>query len=63
MNREEHLHGCLAPGRLADLTIWEKDPALLPGAALGSLNPTHTILGGAVVHGPVPGRPRAMLGE
>jgi predicted amidohydrolase YtcJ len=62
LNREEHLRGCLTPGRLADLTIWEKDPALLPGAALSNLNPTHTILGGTVVRGPVPARPRAMLG-
>ncbi|OLZ69024.1 amidohydrolase [Streptomyces sp. IMTB 2501] len=51
---EEHLRGTLTPGRLADLTIWDQDPARCPGEALRDLNPTHTLLGGRLVHGPEP---------
>ncbi|WP_369386853.1 amidohydrolase [Streptomyces sp. CG1] len=49
---EEHLRGTLTPGRLADLTIWDQDPAGCPSATLRDLNPTHTVLGGRLVHGP-----------
>lgn len=52
LDREENLRGTLTPGRLADLTIWDRDPAQLPPDALSDLNPTHTILGGTIVHGP-----------
>ena len=27
LTREDHLRGALAPGRLADLTIWDREPA------------------------------------
>lgn len=46
---EEHLRGTLTPGRLADLTIWDQDPAQCPGDALRDLNPTHTFVGGRLV--------------
>jgi len=49
---EEHLRGTLTPGRLADLTIWDRDPAHCPSDARRDLNPTHTLLGGRFVHGP-----------
>ncbi|MEV5876325.1 amidohydrolase [Streptomyces sp. NPDC052101] len=49
---EEHLRGTLTPGRLADLTVWPQDPARCPSDALRDLNPTHTVLGGRLVHGP-----------
>jgi predicted amidohydrolase YtcJ len=49
LNREEHLRGCLTPGRLADLTIWDQDPAQATSDALRDLNPTHTFLGGSLV--------------
>jgi predicted amidohydrolase YtcJ len=49
---ESDLRGTLTPGRLADLTIWDRDPALCPADARRDLNPTHTIVGGALVHGP-----------
>ncbi|HEU5353966.1 MAG TPA: amidohydrolase [Actinocrinis sp.] len=48
---ESHLRGVLTPGRLADLTIWDQDPAGCPADVLRDLNPTHTIVGGALVHG------------
>lgn len=47
---EEHLRGTLTPGRLADLTLWDQDPARCPRDALRDLNPTHTLLGGRLVH-------------
>ncbi|WP_433347543.1 amidohydrolase [Microtetraspora malaysiensis] len=47
---EEHLRGMLTPGRLADFTIWDRDPAGHPGEALRDLDPTHTILGGRLIH-------------
>ena len=49
---EERLRGSLTPGRLADLTVWDRDPARAPSDVLCDLNPTHTILGGTLVHGP-----------
>jgi predicted amidohydrolase YtcJ len=52
LNGEEHLRGTLTPGRLADLTIWDRDPAQCEGEALRDLNPTHTLLGGVFVHEP-----------
>lgn len=49
---EEHLRGTLTPGRLADFTVWDQDPAQCPDDARRDLNPTHTFLGGLPVHGP-----------
>ncbi|MFF4350274.1 amidohydrolase family protein [Streptomyces sp. NPDC001530] len=46
---EEDLRGTLTPGRLADLTIWDQDPAHCPSGTLRDLNPTHTIVGGLLV--------------
>ena len=51
LTREEHLRGTLTPGRLADLTIWDQDPAKCPDDVRRDLNPTHTIIGGRLVHG------------
>jgi predicted amidohydrolase YtcJ len=51
---EEHLRGTLTPGRLADLTIWDQDPAGCPSEALRDLKPTQTLLGGRLVHSPEP---------
>jgi predicted amidohydrolase YtcJ len=48
---EERLRGALTPGRLADLTVWERDPADCPSEVLRDLNPSHTLLGGRLVHG------------
>ncbi|MFJ9369856.1 amidohydrolase [Nocardia sp. NPDC101769] len=50
--REENLRGTVTPGRLADLTVWDRDPAAGPTEALRDLEPTHTILGGHLVHSP-----------
>ena len=61
LNREEDLRGTLTPGRLADFTVWAQDPAQLPLDTLSDLNPTHTILGGTIVHGP--GRTSLSSGE
>jgi predicted amidohydrolase YtcJ len=49
---EDHLRGTLTPGRLADLTIWDRDPARCPSEDLRDLNPTHTLVGGSFVHSP-----------
>ena len=49
---EDHLRGILAPGRLADLTIWDQDPASISSLDLRDLQPTHTVLGGRFVHSP-----------
>ena len=49
---EEHLRGSLTPGRLADLTIWDEDPAEVPTEARRDLNPTLTFVGGRLVSGP-----------
>ncbi|MEV5576784.1 amidohydrolase [Spirillospora sp. NPDC052269] len=46
---EHDLRGMLSPGRLADLTIWDRDPGRCPADDLRDLVPTHTIVGGAVV--------------
>ncbi|MEV6674710.1 amidohydrolase family protein [Streptomyces sp. NPDC051162] len=46
---EHHLRGSLTPGRLADLTIWDQDPAHCPRSTLRDLNPTHTLVGGLLV--------------
>jgi hypothetical protein len=55
---EDQLRGTLTPGRYADLTVWGTDPARTPADALRDLNPTHTVIGGRIVHGPEPaGRP------
>jgi predicted amidohydrolase YtcJ len=43
---EEDLRGSLTPGRLADLTIWDRDPATCPPDELRDLNPLETLLGG-----------------
>lgn len=51
---ESRLRGALTPGRLADLTIWDQDPALCPADARRDLNPSHTFVGGVLVHGPRP---------
>lgn len=51
---EDRLRGSLAPGRLADLTIWDQDPGECPSDVLRDLKPTHTILGGRIVHSLVP---------
>lgn len=49
---ESHLRGTLAPGRLADLTLWPADPTTCDTDQLRDLNPTHTLLGGQTVHSP-----------
>jgi predicted amidohydrolase YtcJ len=49
---EDHLRGTLTIGRLADLTVWDTDPARVRGEALRDLNPARTIVGGRIVHGP-----------
>ncbi|MER8236319.1 amidohydrolase [Streptomyces sp. NPDC094049] len=49
---EQHLRGTLTPGRLADLTVWHRDPATCPPDQLRDLTPTHTLLGGHWVHQP-----------
>ena len=46
---KEHLRGTLTPGRFADLTVWDHDPACCPGDVLRDLNPTHTFVGGLLV--------------
>ena len=46
---EDRLRGCLAPARLADLTIWDRDPGECPSDVLRDLIPTHTVLGGHIV--------------
>ena len=46
---DQDLRGTLAPGRLADLTVWDRDPADCPSDALRDLNPVHTIVGGRLV--------------
>jgi predicted amidohydrolase YtcJ len=46
---DQDLRGTLSPGRLADLTVWDQDPARCPSGALRDLNPVHTIVGGRLV--------------
>ncbi|WP_424215787.1 amidohydrolase family protein (plasmid) [Streptomyces sp. BI20] len=48
---EERSRGSLTPGRLADLTVWERDPADCAGDVLRDLLPAHTVLGGRWVTG------------
>jgi predicted amidohydrolase YtcJ len=48
--REDHLRGTLTAGRLADLTVWDQDPAQCASHALRDLAPTHTLVGGRLVH-------------
>jgi predicted amidohydrolase YtcJ len=45
---EDHLRGMITAGRLADLTVWDRDPATC--ADLRDLNPVHTLVGGRLVH-------------
>ncbi|MFE9423128.1 amidohydrolase [Kitasatospora sp. NPDC006697] len=47
---EEALRGSLTAGRLADLTVWDRDPADCPPQELRDLLPSHTLLGGRPVH-------------
>ncbi|GAA5007854.1 amidohydrolase family protein [Actinopolymorpha pittospori] len=49
---ESDQRGSLTTGRLADLTVWPLDPARCPVDELRDLLPSHTIVGGRVVHGP-----------
>ena len=51
LHGEEHLRGALTPGRLADLTIWDQNPSQSSNDVRRDLNPTHTLLGGRLVHG------------
>ncbi|MFD3582022.1 amidohydrolase [Streptomyces sp. NPDC058683] len=44
---ESHLRGTLTPGRWADLTVWDRDPANASGEELRDLTPVHTFVGGA----------------
>jgi predicted amidohydrolase YtcJ len=46
---EEDLRGTLIPGRLADLTVWDQDPAHCAGEALRDLNPPHTFVDSLLV--------------
>ncbi|WUB41384.1 amidohydrolase family protein [Streptomyces sp. NBC_00588] len=46
---EDQVRGTLTAGRLADLTIWDQDPAHCPGDALRDLHPAHTVVGGRLV--------------
>jgi predicted amidohydrolase YtcJ len=48
---EAALRGSLTPGRLADVTLWPVDPLTADTDELEGLNPSHTILGGRIVHG------------
>lgn len=47
---ESERRGMLTPGRFADLTIWDVDPTTAESDRLHGLEPTHTIIGGRVVH-------------
>ena len=60
LNREEHLRGSISTGRLADLTIWDVDPAEAAPDTLRDLNPTHTVIGGRIVHSPGRSQPRSL---
>ena len=51
---EDHLRGTLTTGRFAGLTIWDQEPADAADGILRDLNPAHAIIGGRLVHGPVP---------
>ncbi|WP_327596845.1 hypothetical protein [Streptomyces chartreusis] len=44
------MRGTLTSGRLADLNVWDQDPAQCPGGdALRDLSPTHIFVGGLLV--------------
>jgi predicted amidohydrolase YtcJ len=47
---EEKDKGMLAPGRLADLIVLDRDPLAIPAAALKDVKVVATILGGEIVH-------------
>ncbi|AYF77630.1 amidohydrolase [Nocardia yunnanensis] len=47
---ESDERGILAPGRLADLTLWDVDPAGAPAERLHGLEPSHTVIGGQLIH-------------
>jgi predicted amidohydrolase YtcJ len=49
---ESDTRGMLTPGRLADLTVWDLDPTTADADRLHGLKPTHTFLGGRLVHRP-----------
>jgi predicted amidohydrolase YtcJ len=49
---ESHTRGSLTPGRLADLTVWNRDPAGCADDVRRDLLPTHTIVGGRFTHRP-----------
>ncbi|MFF3990497.1 amidohydrolase family protein [Streptomyces sp. NPDC001601] len=51
---EDRVRGTLTPGRWADLTVWDRDPATTTGAELRDLKPVHSFVGGVVV--PLQGR-------
>ncbi|WP_405491736.1 amidohydrolase [Nocardia sp. NBC_00511] len=48
---ESETRGMLTPGRLADLTVWDLDPLTADLSRLRDLEPTHTVIGGRLVHG------------
>lgn len=47
---EDDRRGALAPGLLADLTVWPADPYALPPEELRDLAPLLTVVGGRVTH-------------
>ncbi|MFD8817804.1 amidohydrolase family protein, partial [Streptomyces sp. NPDC059627] len=44
---EDRLRGTLTPGRWADFTVWDRDPANASGEELRDLKPVQTFVGGA----------------
>lgn len=49
---ESAVRGALTVGRFADFTIWDRDPTTTAADKLHGLQPTHTIIGGRLVHQP-----------
>ncbi|MEV6006990.1 amidohydrolase [Streptomyces sp. NPDC051976] len=49
---ETDIRGALAPGMLADLTLWAADPFTCPTGQLATLQPDLTLVGGRAVHDP-----------
>ena len=47
---ESETRGTLAPGHLADYTVWPADPLTVGIDQLRDLMPTQTVLGGRTVH-------------
>jgi predicted amidohydrolase YtcJ len=47
---ESETRGTLAPGHLADYTVWPADPLTIGIDQLRDLMPTRTVLGGRTVH-------------